>query len=320
MSYTLILSAAVVLIAAYLIHNYRTYLTHRINRFDDVTLFEGSVYHAEHTDIIKKEATSESDTTVICFPGFLENQHYFLELYQDEDIEFIGINNANYYSGFVAKKTEALDSSNKNPYEMSSIEHDAFVLCQVIEKLATRENIIVHGHSRGGAVILEAGRQRPDLTQSIRAILEAPVLPKAKVSNRLEMLVKFGGFYTFPLFLNAMRRLPTKRMITERSYYPLTERKKEILSKSSQLPKQYSTAISNMHDIRNWQLLSDYDLYGNFKEITVVLPEQDSVLCRKTMHTSARAIDTVNIVETNDTNHFITLEKPEAMRAILFPV
>jgi pimeloyl-ACP methyl ester carboxylesterase len=303
--------------AGYGVHHYRNYWLHRPQRFMDATFFDGTLYQAGATDIIKREARDASAPTVICFPGFMENQHYFLELYQDANVEFIALNNADYFSGLYAKSTFTPDWNDANPHAVATIEHDAHLLCQVIENLATRDEIILHGHSRGGAVILELARQRPDLAERVTALLEAPLLPKAKPALRLERFARYGGLYLFPLYLGAMSKLPTHRMITERSHYPLTPRKRELLAGSARLPKRYSTALRNMLNIRDWQSSRDFDLYPRFKEVRIVLPEKDDVLCRTAMRWSAEQGSNVRIIETRDTNHFISLEQPHTMRAAL---
>jgi len=304
-------------LAGYGMHSYRNYWLYRPQRFTKATAFDGTLYQVGHTEIIKREARNGSTTTVICFPGFMENQHYFLELYADTDVEFIAVNNADYFSGLFTKTTLRPTWGNHNPHDVGTIEHDAHLLCQVMDKLATQDQIILHGHSRGSAVILESARLRPDLAARITAILEAPLLPKAKPAPRLERFARYGGLYVFPMYMGLLRNLPTHRLITEKSHYPLTPRKHELLSGSAHLPRRYSTALRNMINIRDWQQQSDFDLYGLFKEVRIVLPHRDDVLCRTAMHHSANQGSNVQIIETQETNHFISLEQPHTMLAAL---
>lgn len=302
-------------VAGYGVHHYRNFWLYRTQRFTEATPFDGVLYQVGQSEIIKREGSPNATRTVICFPGFLENQHYFTELYQDADVEFVAVNNADYYSGFYTRKTMTPAWGQTNPFPVSTIEHDAHLLCEVIEHLATHQDILLHGHSRGGAVILEAACQRPDLAGKVTALLEAPVLPKAKAAKGLERFVKFGGLYIFPLYMAVMRILPTHRMINERSHYPLTPRKHELLAKTPHLPRHYSTAIGNMLNIRDWQRKSEFSVYDHFHEIRIVLPERDSVLCRESMHYSASQADHIHIIETRETNHFISLEQPQTMLA-----
>lgn len=300
-------------LAGYGVHSYRNHWLNRPQRFTAATAFDGTLYQVNHTEIIKREASATAQHTVICFPGFMENQHYFLELYAGLDVEFIALNNADYFSGLYAKTTLTPDWATLNPFEMGTIEHDAHVLCQVIEHLATCDRITLHGHSRGGAVILEAARQRPDLAARVTALLEAPLLPQARPAPKLERFARYGGLYVFPLYMGLMRNLPTHRMINDKSHYPLTPRKREIIAGSAHLPKRYSTALRNMLNIRDWQQKTPFDLYGLFSDIRIVLPQQDDVLCRTSMAHSATQHPHVQIIETRDTNHFISLEQPHTM-------
>ena len=303
--------------AGYGLHQYRNFWLHRPLRFHDATPFDGTLYQVGHSEILKREGAAGTNTTLVCFPGFLESQHYFTELYADTDAEFIALNNADYFSGFYTKQTIMPDWGKQNPHPVSTIAHDAFLLCEAIENLASHDNIIVHGHSRGGAVVLEAARQRPALMEGVTALLEAAVLPQAKAAPQLERFVRYGGLYVFPMYMGLLRKLPAKWTITEKSHYPLTPRKREVLANTSRLPKRYSTAIGNMRNIRDWQQQTGYDVYNHFRDLRFLIPERDSVLCRDTMFQSASQAQHARIIETRNTDHFISLEQPATTLAAL---
>ncbi|ARU54332.1 hypothetical protein OLMES_0226 [Oleiphilus messinensis] len=309
---------------AYTLHRYRDKWINQTQIYSETTPFAGEYYQLENTDIIKRPGPEHCDTTVICFPGFMENQHYFMELYQDEPVEFIAVNNADYFSGFVAdtqikqyQNTYQPEWGQHNPYPVGTIEHDAHLLGQVIEHLATGSRVIVHGHSRGGAVLLETGRQHPRLTANITAVLEAPVLPQARINPTMERMLRSGGHYLFPLWMALLRRAPGLNIVSEKAYGPLTPRKRELLEKSHLFPKHYRTALLNMKNIREWQRRSGYSVYDHYKEIRIVMPEKDSILCRHAMNASATQRGHVKIIETRGTDHFISVEQPETMKKAL---
>ena len=122
-------------------------------------------------------------------PGFQEDMRYFQALYAQEASELILLNNANYHCPFNAAQATQLDWPD-NPFRVGTIEHDGFYLNLAIDRLASGQEIFLHGHSRGAAVVLEAGRQRPRCEGSERRIistfLEAPVLPQARVAGMVQ--------------------------------------------------------------------------------------------------------------------------------------
>ena len=300
-------------LAATGIHQFRKYLISRDISFKEKHLFDGTFYQVGETDIIVHEAHDANAVTVICFPGFLENQQYFTQLYQGLDITFIALNNADYHSGYYSHNPIIPEWGKQNPYPVGTIEHDAYLLCEVIENIAGNQKILLHGHSRGGAGILEAGHQKPELTAGATALLEAPVLPKATASPILERFAQIGGLYFFPIYMEFLRVIPAKYWLSEITNYPLTPRKREIISASFKLPKHGSTAIKNMVNIREWQLNTDYDVYDHFTEIRVVIAERDSVLNRSAMLRSASKGEKVKIIHTEGTNHFISVEQPDTI-------
>jgi hypothetical protein len=82
-------------------------------------------------------------------------------------------------------------------------------------------------------------------------------------------------------------------------------------------PKHYRTIIESIQDISAWHKISTYELYQNFKSITVVVGERDGVLSRRAMMKSAAQAERVNVIQTTGTNHFVSLERPSIMLEIL---
>ncbi len=301
--------------AGYGFHNYRNYWTHRQLAPTAATVFDGQLFQVGETDIARRHSHQQSTKTIVCFPGFLEDQRYFLELYKNSAVELIIINNADYHSAFSLKNAVTPDWGQNNPYKVSTIEHDAYILCEVIENLVSTEDILIHGHSRGAAVALEAAQQRPELMKNATALLEAPVLPQAKTVGAFDLFMKLGGYYFFPLFFGVVRNLPEKYRTSPTFVYPHTEEKRTILATSPLVPKRYKTAIINMINIAEWQKRNFYDVYSHFKEIRIVIPERDAVLSRRAMLNSALKAKNVNIIRTKGTNHFISVEQPATILA-----
>ena len=169
------------------LHLFRQYWLHKDLERVYSAPFEGKMYRVAETVVGIRKPIAQATQTVICFPGFLEDMRYFQALYQDSDCELILVNNANYHSPFPLDEVEDLDLE-INPYACGTIEYDGFTLAQVMRRFANCPEVVLHGHSRGGAVVLEAGRQFPDLMKTdgkqVSAILEAPVLPQARAAGK----------------------------------------------------------------------------------------------------------------------------------------
>ena len=149
-------------------------------------------------------------------PGFLEDMRYFVDLYRDRDCELILVNNANYHSPFDLRSAEDLDWP-ANPHPVGTLAHDGFIVARAIERLATAPEAVLHGHSRGGAVVLEAARQGDASIATERrvaaALLEAPVLPQGRTAGpERGAAVQAITLYLMPLFLAASRNMPEKRL------------------------------------------------------------------------------------------------------------
>ena len=117
---------------------------------------------------------SEPRATVVVMHGLLENPLYFTRYYDDPELELIMIGATGYQLPVTsADRPEA-------PWDLppagtpGTIATDAQLLNLALEHLPGTRNVRVHGHSRGGAVILQAASERPDLFSQVEVILEAP--------------------------------------------------------------------------------------------------------------------------------------------------
>ena len=254
-------------------------------------------------------------TTLICFPGFLEDARFFLEVHRDTPARLILIGNANYQNPFDSASISTPPWFTGNPHPLGTIAHDAYCMNQVIEHMTGPERVVLHGHSRGGGVILEAGNQRPELTSSVEAILEAAVVPRGRLYDNGEKKLQPVGFYLFPFILSLMRILPESTRLKSPMMWVTNATKDKIVAAIPFTPKQYATAQINSANIIEWQARSSYQSYDHFKRATLFVGERDSVLCRKAMLDSAAQSSSVEVVETAGTDHFISLETPNTIRA-----
>ena len=308
------------------LHCYRQYWAKRDLPQIDTCEFTGQLKKIGKTYIGYRAARNISQDTIICFPGFMEDMRYFQELYQDDNAELIFVSNANYHCPFLgAKDTDDITELAwpKNPYPLGTIEYDAFYLGLVLEHLASGSNIVLHGHSRGGAVVLETGRQYPELTnpkaRSVSAILEAPVLPQARTAGKGSATLPHGlACYLLPLLLGWLRNSNEERRIKRMMVGPITPLKQQLLPNVPNNPRTYATCVTNLRSIVAWQRTTPIDVYNNFSVLTVIMGEHDHVLCNHSMLASVEKGQAINqgvsLVKTERTNHFISLEQPEVIR------
>ena len=82
------------------LHAYREYWCRRDLPQIHTGEFTGELLKAGTTYIARRPARNQSQRTIVCFPGFLEDMRYFQALYEDHDAELILLNNANYHCPF----------------------------------------------------------------------------------------------------------------------------------------------------------------------------------------------------------------------------
>ena len=309
-------------------HVYREYCARRALPHIHHADFDTEVMQIGDTYIARRAARNGDKRTIICFPGFLEDMRYFTALYRDSDAELILVNNANYHFPFAAPGSPISPlklSCAENPFSIGSIEHDAFYLGLILEQLATGNDIFAHGHSRGGAVILDMGRQYPSLTQSavrpVTAILEAPVLPQARTTGNASKPLQHRLYcYLMPIVFGRLRHISAERLLTMPMMNPTTPLKTGLCRSLFSVSKDYRTCVKQVQSIVSWQRQTSVDVFRHFPKVAVVIGEKDGTLDRASMQNSAArgqaCHDGVSILETTGTNHFISLEQPETMRAL----
>ncbi len=280
--------------------------------------FQGDLYQAGDSYIGIRRGGENSKRTIICVPGYVESMRYFQDLYAEVDCQLILLNNADYHCPFKANEIKQLDWED-NPHSLGSIDHDAYRLGQVIREFARTDTVILHGHSRGGAVILDCGAQFPELARqankSISAILEAPVLPGALLAgNGSKPLTAMLTLYLAPIIFGRGRNTSAEELNKLPIMNPTNTLKTDICLPIFSSTRHYSTNVINMRNIIQWQQDQSDEVYKNFEHITVVVGERDDVLDNPSMIASAergtQLNPGVNVLHTVQTNHFPTLEQP----------
>jgi len=282
--------------------------------------FQGSMLRLGHNLVCLPDrshlpAGPVGRTTLVCFPGFLEDMRYFLDVHRNTPARLIIINNANYQNPFCGVTPSIPGWFKGNPHALGTIAHDAYCLNQVLEHMTGPERVVVHGHSRGGAVVLEAGVQAPERARDVDALLEAAVVPRGRLFGGGERRLEPVGFFLFPFVLSLLRVLPARLLLDSPMMWVTNDIKNRIVAALPFTPRQYATAVINSRNIIQWQAAADYGSYGNYRRTTLFVGERDGVLCRTAMLESAARSGAVDVVETTGTDHFISLEAPDIIRA-----
>ena len=324
----MLISLWVLLCLLLALHAYREYWHRRDLPQIYTGEFEGELMKAGTTYIARRPARNDSQRTIVCFPGFLHDMRYFQEVYREHDAELILVNNANYHCPFLTEKV-AGDVTElewpENPHAIGTIEHDAFYLGLALERLVNGRDVRLHGHSRGGAVVLETGRQYPELVnckkRPVSATLEAPVLPQARTAgNASDPMPHRLQCYFLPIFIGLSRNISTERLLKMPMMCPTTPLKTHICLSIFSVSRSYATCVANVKSIVNWQRAAGFELYRNFPSLIVVVGARDSSLNKRSMLASAKQGQNLNsglsILQTEGTNHFISLEQPDTIRAI----
>ena len=169
-------------------------------------MFSGKVFTVGKGAVSVRNHSGEAKHTVIGVHGFLENHGYFTQLYQDSSTELILLTCSNYHVPVSGPMPEPADWEVPIKFLEATIQYDACILNQTLANLPSTKNVRIHGHSRGGAVILEALNQRPELYENVELILEAPALPAGKTHPLVSTLLEPVSHAMWPwiiLFINS---------------------------------------------------------------------------------------------------------------------
>ncbi|MBC7192723.1 alpha/beta hydrolase [Marinobacter sp.] len=271
-------------------------------------MFSGRVYRVGNGAVSVRNHSGKAEHTVIGVHGFLENHCYFTQAYEAPTTELILLTCSNYHIPVNGVTPETPDWEVPIKSLDGTIEYDARILNQALENLPTTDNIRVHGHSRGGAVILEAIRLRPELYETVEVVLEAPVLPQGKLSSLVTMVLEPVSHGMWPWVIRLINSAPSSAY-GQTFFGKMNPRKKVLLSKLFSATRDHLTIVRNIENLMEWMDRQDTSIYQHVRQGTFLIPAVDRILDRTAMLNSARkSPTTMRIVETQAPSHFITLD------------
>lgn len=284
------------------------------NRNDE--FFYGKVYQLGHAAVSVRNTGPNANFTVLCMHGFLADHRYFTRLYRHQDMQLILMTASGYHVP-VAQKNHEQPSWYQHIIEApDSIEYDAEALIQALSHLPCTDQIRLHGHSRGGAVIIEASRRRPDLFAKLEVVLEAPLLP----GTNPRWLV---GLWANPLLLPvAIRFGPWLRHLPHKFYGSavfngISQRKRDLLASMLLSPKKFDTVFHNVRNLFTWVSRPSIGAWHGIQRGYLLLPANDTVLNRQQMAEQAAQLSPqLRLLETEAKTHFISLELPHCVPAL----
>jgi len=190
--------------------------------------------------------------------------------------------------------------------------------------LANTNELLLHGHSRGGAVVLEAIKQNPELFKNATVILEAPVLPEApiiKANKRPKVfndLISYITMYPFPFIVAWMTRFGIPDFILK-DMTPMNERKKHLLSGMLNNHKYAKVLSDNLENMNAWTLTNKIDLLDAIKKGYILIGSKDEVLNRSLMLKVAnRSKNNIKVIESKNSSHFLSLDIAEQVKSLKF--
>lgn len=271
--------------------------------------FDGEIFAAGEAAVGVRTATGNPRAVVICMHGFLEDMRYFGALYRDPTLTYLGINSGGYHIPDGEQPRREADWATDNPYTPGTIAYDAWVLNEALAHWRGQARVRVHGHSRGGAVVVEAARQRPEAFAEAEVILEAPVLPGGAVAAALGTGATGAGEFLLPFSLASARQVP----VTQAApwlFRPLSSRKRELLDPMLYTPRTDRITLVNVMNLRDWMRMTPPAALETLPQGCVLIPQTDRILDRQAMLTAARRAPGLRVVETTGTSHFISLDAP----------
>lgn len=286
----------------------RSWLLHRPSPRAHDEPFDGTVVAVGKASVAERGPRAPR-ATVVAMHGFLEDPRYFTAFYAEPDLQLIAIGSCDYHVPFGDGAPPQASWAKVPSAPEGSIRYDAEVLVQALEHLPRSERVRVHGHSRGGAVVLEAASIRPDLFEDVEVVLEAPVLPGGKAYGEgISALAR----WLLPLGIVAWKREPISKR-NRGAYGSLDDPRKRALIEALPFhPKHTAIMVANLEGIDAWMKERDAALYQNVRGV-VLVPEVDRVLDADAMRASAiGAGDRMKLVELPGCSHFVVFDRPDA--------
>jgi pimeloyl-ACP methyl ester carboxylesterase len=313
-----------ILILVICIHLWRKYLLLKETSIKNHEDFNGDLYQVGHSVVAHIKNTGPSHKTIICMHGWLADYRYFTQLYTAMDGELILINSCSYHPANKNITPVKPAWKIKNPYKKHTIEHDAAVLIQAVKNLASTDELLLHGHSRGGAVVLEAIKQDQELFKNATVILEAPVLPEAPLIKTNKFPKKFNDLisdiimYPFPFIVAWLSTFGIPNFALN-SIQPMNERKKHLILGTWNNHKYIKVLSDNLKDLNAWTLTNKVDLFDSIKKGYILIGSKDDVLSRDLMLKVAnKSKKNITVIQSQNSSHFITLDIPEQVKSLKF--
>jgi len=271
-------------------------------------MFSGRVYRVGQGAVSVRNHSGRALHSVIAVHGFLENHCYFTQAYEEATTELILLTCSNYHIPVNGVTPETAPWEQPIKFLESTIEYDACILNQALTSLPTAAHVRVHGHSRGGAVILEAIRQRPELYENVEVVLEAPVLPQGRLHPLVTMLLEPISHGMWPWLIRLINSAPHSAY-GQTFFGKMNPRKKQLLTRLFTATRDHLTIVRNIENILDWMSRTDTSVYRHIRHGIILIPAVDRILDRGAMLASARQSPAaIRIVETTASSHFITLD------------
>lgn len=271
--------------------------------------FSGDCYRVADARIyVQRPVTARS--TVVAVHGFLESPAYFTALYDLPEVEVVLVGSADYHPALDPRSETVAPWGVRPLAPAGTIAHDAEVLAQAMEHLISTRCVRVHGHSRGGAVVLEAARQRPDLFRTGEILLEAPLLPGVRpVWTPPRAVIEL-----LPWLLPLWRRRPINHR-NQSLWGALDDaRKRRLVGNLPFNPRRAVTVRRNLLDIDEWCRRADAGMWRKLGATRVLVPGDDRVLEPASMQVSAEQGGAhVRVEAVSGTSHFVALDRPTAI-------
>lgn len=270
-------------------------------------------FNGEHFAVgsatLSRSGPQQARQSVVVVHGFVENFLYFTEYYADPALELTLLTSADYHVPANRARVQQADWASPPTERPGTIAYDAQVLIQAMCHLVTGTDVRVHGHSRGGAVVIEAARRRPDLFERAEIILEAPVLPQGKPYAELSASVRWFLPFVLP-FWQQQPISPRNKGL----WGPLDNpRKRELIMGLPFNARHCSTLMTNIRDIASWMASTTTEAYQPLKRGAILVPENDKVLAPASMLASASQAENLQVISIAGGSHFVIPDNPQSI-------
>lgn len=276
--------------------------------------FPGTIFEVGQGLVGHRPAHATTKAVVVAIHGFMEDWRYFSNMYAtNPDLELALVNNSLYHCPDQLKPRETASWARANPFTPGTIAHDAHNLCEALAHFGRPGITRVHGHSRGGAVVLEAALQRPELFVGVDVVLEAPLLPGSKPHPSARFAFSPSGVYLIPFIYGLLSLIPTGRLMA-RMNPPVHERKIRYLDTLSSNPSTWQVVATNVEDMAHWvQERRPEKLTVLPQGTTVLLGERDMILDNQSLKAAVERAGNLQVIQPPNTSHFVTLDRPEVL-------